>query len=74
METDTQKSAYEHYLTERLDSGQSQNIVIPITADLIRKRIMEKGTARVIDIGCFSGAMLERVRKELPQKFRLQLH
>ena len=61
-----QKAAYERYLTERLDSGQSQNIVISTTASLIREKVSESGEAKVLDIGCFSGAMLNRIRNELP--------
>lgn len=61
-----QKATYERYLTERLDSGQSQNIVIPTTTDLIRRKVTELGKAKVLDIGCFSGAMLNRIRNEVP--------
>lgn len=65
MPTAEQKAAYERYLTERLDSGQSNNIVIPTTADLIRKKPATTEGVYVLDIGCFSGAMLNRIRNEI---------
>lgn len=65
MEIDNQKSAYERYLTERLDSGESKNIAIETTADLIRERVAVAGKCLLLDIGCFSGAMLNRIRAEL---------
>lgn len=60
-----QKITYERYLTERLDSGQSQNIVIPATVELILQKATQTESVRVLDIGCFSGAMLNRIRNEV---------
>lgn len=65
-----QKRAYIDYLTERLDSGESKNIVIPTAADLIIQKLSEHESIRVLDMGCFSGAMLNRIRQEVPAQIR----
>ena len=64
------KNAYFDYLTKRLDSGESKNIVISTTVDIISKQLRSKKTTRVLDVGCFSGAMLNRINQELPSNFR----
>ncbi len=66
----SKREAYTRYLTERLDSGQSQNIVIPTTADLIIQKAENQDSVRVLDIGCFSGAMLNRIRREVPDTIK----
>lgn len=66
----SERAAYTRYLTERLDSGQSQNVVIPTVANLIIQKTEKNESVRVLDIGCFSGAMLNRIRSEVPDTIR----
>ena len=70
MNKQEQKDAYTRYLTERLDNGQSKNIVISTTAGLIVQRAQELARVRVLDVGCFSGAMLNRIREEVPTEIQ----
>lgn len=70
MTNSEQKEAYFRYLTERLDNSQSKNIVVPTSVDLILLRAQESDGVRVLDIGCFSGAMLNRIRNEVPEGIR----
>jgi SAM-dependent methyltransferase len=73
MVTRTEKAAYEKYLTKRLDNGQSQNVVISTTTKLLTRMVEENGGASVLDIGCYSGAMLNRIRRELPVEVSKQI-
>lgn len=73
MATITEKVAYEKYLTKRLDNGQSQNVVIPTTTELLARKVEDNGRASVLDIGCYSGAMLNRIRRELPVEVSKQI-
>jgi len=70
MSKQEQKDAYTRYLTERLDSGESKNIVISTTVDLIIQKAKESDRVRMLDVGCFSGAMLNRIRSEVPVEIR----
>lgn len=70
---ETEREAYTKYLTERLDSGESKNIVVPTVVEQILQKIKEVDRVRVLDIGCFSGAMLDRIRRETPETIRDQV-
>jgi len=64
------KRVYFKYLTERLDSGESKNIVVPTAVNIICKKLKFQKKIKVLDIGCFSGAMLNRIRLNLPDGFK----
>lgn len=64
------KKAYFDYLTRRLDSGESKNVVIATTVDIISRQLKKNNRVKVLDIGCFSGAMLNRIYQELPDGLR----
>lgn len=64
------KQAYFDYLTRRLDSGESKNVVIATAVDVIRRQLEQKNKVVVLDVGCFSGAMLNRICQELPTATR----
>lgn len=64
------ESAYYAYLTERMDKGESKNIVIPTAAELITKLLLNKPIVRVLDVGCFNGAMLNQIRLNTPAELR----
>lgn len=70
----TDRSAYFEYLTRRLDSGESKNIVISTTVETIVKLLKDKKKLQVLDVGCFSGAMLNRIYQELPNDLRNRVH
>lgn len=73
MTNPEQKEAYFRYLTERLDNSQSKNIVISTSVDLILQKAQEVDNVRVLDIGCFSGAMLNRIRNEVSEEVRKRI-
>ena len=64
------ESSYYVYLTERMDKGESKNIVIPTTVDLISKHSQLKSVVKILDIGCFNGAMLNQIRLGTPAELR----
>ncbi len=69
------RAEYFRYLTARLDRGESKNIVISTSADLIKQKLAAQEIVRVLDVGCFSGAMLNRIAHEvgLDHRNRLRL-
>lgn len=64
------ESAYYTYLTERMGKGESKNIIIPTAVDLIKKHLLNKPTARLLDIGCFNGTMLNQIRLNTTENLR----
>lgn len=64
------REAYFDYLTRRLDNGESDNVAIYATADSIERQLAKKERVRVLDVGCFSGAMLNRILREVPEDLR----
>lgn len=70
MATQEAEAAYYRYLTERMDRGQSKNIVIPTAVDLILKHLETKDTVCILDVGCFNGAMLNQIRLNTPIELR----
>lgn len=68
------ESAYYVYLTERMDKGESKNIVIPTAAELITKLLLKKPIVRVLDVGCFNGAMLNQIRLNTPTELRQRVY
>lgn len=69
----TDKSAYFDYLTRRLDNGESKNVVISTTIGIIKKLLENRTNLRMLDVGCFSGAMLNRIYRELPEDLRSRM-
>lgn len=64
------ESAYYVYLTERMDKGESKNIVIPTAVELIIKHLQNELIVKVLDVGCFNGAMLNQIRLNTPAELR----
>lgn len=73
MAKSEQGSSYYVYLTERMDRGESKNIVIPTVVDLIVQHLESKSDIKVLDVGCFNGAMLNRIRLLTPEDIRLRV-
>lgn len=67
------KESYFDYLTKRLDSGESNNIAVLETIKIIKKKLKKKELIKVLDVGCFSGAMLNRILNGLSKSERNQI-
>lgn len=67
------KDSYFDYLTKRLDSGESSNIAVLETIKIIKKKLKKKELIKVLDVGCFSGAMLNRILNGLSKSERDQV-
>lgn len=61
------------YLTLRLDKGISKNPVVKEVGKLIQEKLKRKPIVHIIDIGCFSGSLINRIYKNLPTRFRKQV-
>jgi SAM-dependent methyltransferase len=70
MSKSEQDSSYYAYLTERMDRGESKNIVMPTVVDLITQHLETKTNVSVLDMGCFNGAMLNQIRTLTPERLR----
>lgn len=68
MARSEQDVSYYEYLTERMDRGESKNIVIPTAVEQIKHYLKTKSRISVIDVGCFNGAMLNRIRILTPEE------
>lgn len=68
-----QNSSYYAYLTEKMDRGESKNIVMPTVVGLIIQHLEIKTNASVLDIGCFNGSMLNQIWLLTPKHIRLRV-
>ncbi|MFH1863333.1 MAG: hypothetical protein ABIJ85_00265 [bacterium] len=57
-----------------MDKGESKNIVIPTAIELITKHLQKKSVVKILDVGCFNGAMLNQIRINTPDELRQQVH
>ena len=67
---DRWKESYFDYLTKRLDSGESKNIAVLETIKVLKKKLVQQNIVKILDIGCFSGAMLNRILNSLSKDER----
>lgn len=67
------ESSYYKYLTERMDRGESNNIVIPTAVELIKNHLLTSNNVNILDLGCFNGAMLNQIRTNTPAEIRHQV-
>ena len=67
------KEAYFDYLNQRLDSGESKNVAIYATVESIERQLQNKERIKVLDVGCFSGAMLNRIFRELSEESQVRI-
>lgn len=63
--------SYFKHLTERLDKGTSKSPILSAVVNLCKLHGFTKNSPlQIIDIGCFSGSMLNRILMNLPDKIR----
>lgn len=70
MSKSEQDSSYYTYLTERMDRGESENIVMPTVVEMITQHLETKADVSVLDMGCFNGAMLNQIWILTPEILR----
>lgn len=71
---DNWKESYFEYLTKRLDSGESNNIAVTKTIEVLKEKLKKQDKVKILDIGCFSGAMLNRILNGLSQDERTRVN
>jgi len=67
VEKESWKESYFDYLTKRLDSGESNNIAVSKTIEILKAKLANQERVKILDIGCFSGAMLNRILNGLSE-------
>jgi len=64
---------YFNYLTKRLDEGIDNNLFVLETVNVIREELKRHNIVKVIDLGCFNGAMLNNILSKLDETERARI-
>lgn len=64
---------YYNYLVNKLDRGLSGNPAIEETGKIIKKIGKNGGIVSILDIGCFSGSLINRLYNNLPKDLKNRL-
>lgn len=65
---------YFDYLTKRLDAGVTGNLFVSKSTEVIEEALSNNNIVKVLDLGCFSGALLNNILSQfsLPKRNRIR--